>query len=173
MTSFRAFIALAAATLSLAAFAGPAGAGSASPQPALAAPILVEINAYRAQHGLSALRVSKPLRRAALAHAKSMASGGFFAHESADGTPFWKRVKRFYGLGRGPRWSVGENLLWRSDSLTPGEALQMWIDSPGHRKVLLTAAYREIGISAVRMPAARGVFAGRDVIVVTADFGVR
>lgn len=45
--------------------------------------------------------------------------------------------------------------------------------SPAHRNNILTARWREIGLSAVTAPAAPGVFAGRDVVVMTTDFGVR
>ena len=49
----------------------------------------------------------------------------------------------------------------------------MWMGSPGHRKNMLAARWREIGLSAVSVPAAPGVFGGRKVVLVTADFGVR
>jgi uncharacterized protein YkwD len=101
-----------------------------------------------------------------------MAAGGFFMHESADGTAFWKRVQRFYKEGRG-YWSVGENLLWSSPDVDAGGAIQMWLDSPPHRKNLLTARWREVGISAIHVAAAPGVFGGHEVTIVTADFGVR
>ena len=45
--------------------------------------------------------------------------------------------------------------------------------SPGHRKNILTARWREIGLSAVTVSAAPGVFGGRDVVIVTSDFGFR
>jgi uncharacterized protein YkwD len=45
--------------------------------------------------------------------------------------------------------------------------------SPGHRKNILTRDWREIGASAVTVHAAPGVYGGRDVVIVTTDFGVR
>jgi uncharacterized protein YkwD len=45
--------------------------------------------------------------------------------------------------------------------------------SPGHRKNILTPRWREIGLSAVTVRSAPGVFSGRDVVIVTTDFGVR
>jgi uncharacterized protein YkwD len=45
--------------------------------------------------------------------------------------------------------------------------------SPGHRKNILTPGWREIGISAVAVRSAPGVFGGRDVVIVTTDFGTR
>ena len=45
--------------------------------------------------------------------------------------------------------------------------------SPGHRKNILQPRWREVGLSALTVPAAPGVFGGRDVVIITTDFGVR
>ena len=45
--------------------------------------------------------------------------------------------------------------------------------STGHRKNILTARWREIGLSALQVRAAPGVYGGRDVVIITTDFGVR
>jgi uncharacterized protein YkwD len=149
-----------------------ASGGSVARVSALEAGVLVDMNALRRSHGLVPLRVSPALAAAAQQHSRSMAAGGFFRHESADGSAFWKRIARFYKEGRG-YWSVGENLLWSSPDVDPGGAIQMWLNSPPHRKNLLTARWREVGISAIHVAAAPGVFGGREVTIVTADFGVR
>lgn len=172
-------IALAAVTAAvMAAPASPAASAGAAKRDvtavnALESAVLVEINALRRGHGLAPLRTSARLRRAADAHSGAMATRGFFGHESQDGTSFWKRIERFYGSSRYRYWSVGENLLWSSPSLDAADALQMWLDSPGHRKVLLTPRWREIGLSAVHAASAPGTFGGQEVTIVTADFGVR
>ena len=70
-------------------------------------------------------------------------------------------------------WSVGENLLWSSPDVDAAGALDMWMNSPEHRKILLTARWREIGLAAVHVAAAPGTYGGREVTIVTADFGVR
>jgi uncharacterized protein YkwD len=49
----------------------------------------------------------------------------------------------------------------------------IWQNSPRHRRVLLTPHWREIGVSAVDVPAAPGFFRGCEVTIATADFGVR
>jgi len=133
--------------------------------------LLVEINALRQRHGLAPLRVNARLRSAADSHSAAMATRGFFAHESADGSVFWKRVQRYYAKTR--YWSVGENLLWSSPEIDAAAALRMWMNSAPHRKNLLTARWREIGLSAVHIGAGPGVYRGMPVTVVTADFGVR
>ena len=144
---------------------------SLTAQNALESGVLGQINALRRQHGLAPLSVNVRLRAAADAHSAAMASRGFFAHESADGTSFWQRVQRYYP--RKSYWSVGENLLWSSPDVDAAGALRMWLNSPPHRKNLLTARWREIGLSAVHVDSAPGVYGGSAVTILTADFGVR
>ena len=140
---------------------------------ALESGVLAEVNSYRRSHGLVPLRLSSRLTAAAGAHSRAMATKGFFAHESADGTAFWKRVQRYYPSRRFRTWSVGETLLWSSPGVDAAGALRMWVNSPPHRRVLLNGRWREVGLSAVHVKVAPGVFNGLEVTVVTADFGVR
>jgi len=157
-----------------------AGAGATSkPVRTLAAAdqlesqVLVELNAIRRRHGLTPLRLSRPLSTAADAHSRAMGTFGFFAHDSRDGSEFWQRVQRFYGPDGYKSWSVGENLLWSSGALSAAAALKLWMGSPGHRRNILTARWREIGLSALKVRSAPGVYGGRDVVIITTDFGVR
>jgi uncharacterized protein YkwD len=93
--------------------AAPAfGRVDAPSRSALEAGVIAQINVVRREHGLAPLRLNVRLRAAADAHSRAMVSGGFFSHESRDGTAFWKRVARFYPQGSRRYWSVGENLLW-------------------------------------------------------------
>jgi uncharacterized protein YkwD len=159
----------------------PAGALAAPATPAsrvvavasLESGVLSEMNTIRRSHGLQPLRLSTALGSAARQHSQSMATQGYFSHNSADGSQFWKRVQGFYPQGHYGYWSVGENLLWQSPDVDAAGALQMWMASPPHRENLLTARWREVGISAVHVAAAPGTFNGLDVTIVTADFGVR
>lgn len=153
--------------------AGATGDRPASAKGTLEQGVLSNINELRGQHGLAPLRFSSRLSAAARAHSKDMAARGYFSHTSANGSSFDRRIARFYPMGRSRYWSVGENLLWSSPDVTPEKALQMWIDSPEHKKNMLTARWREIGLSAVHVTAAPGTFAGREVTIVTADFGVK
>jgi uncharacterized protein YkwD len=156
--------------------ASPAGA---SPQhrstslSSLEQGVLSDINALRKQHGLAPLHLSAKLSSAAQQHSSEMAARGYFSHSSANGSTFDKRIARYYPMGGAHYWSVGENLLWSSPDVDAGGALNMWWNSPEHRKNMLTARWREIGISAVHVAAAPGTYAGREVTIVTTDFGVR
>jgi uncharacterized protein YkwD len=135
--------------------------------------LLAEVNAVRRRHRVAPLRASPGLRAAADAHSEAMARNGFFGHRSADGTPFWQRVRRFYPSARFRRWSVGENLLWSSPDITAGDAVRRWLGSGGHRRNLLTGRWREIGLGVVHVRSAPGVYGGAEVTIVTANFGIR
>ena len=173
MRKFVALVASAASALSLSASAPSATHSRRVTVDALERSVVGQINAFRRSHGLGALRLSTPLSRAAEQHSLEMARVGYFAHESADGSSFDKRVARFYPTGRRAYWSVGENLLWSSPSIDAPGALQLWVNSPPHRENLLTARWREIGIAAVHVTAGPGTYGGQPVTIVTADFGVR
>lgn len=174
------------AALACALAAAALGASGASAAPAAGTPsrnvsaanqleglVLVELNKVRRAHGLKPLRRSTRLARAADVHSRAMGAHGFFRHESRDGTSFWKRVQRFYDARGYRSWSVGENLLWSTPGLDAKRALDLWMASPGHRKNILTPRWREIGLSAVTVTGAPGVYGGRDVVIITTDFGVR
>jgi uncharacterized protein YkwD len=135
--------------------------------------VLAELNKIRRRHGLAPVRLSRPLSAAADAHSRAMGTLGFFDHDSRDGSEFWERVQRYYGPDGYKTWSVGENLLWSSGSLSASAALRLWMGSPGHRRNILTARWREIGLSALKVRSAPGVYGGRDVVIITSDFGVR
>jgi len=51
--------------------------------------------------------------------------------------------------------------------------VETWLASPPHRRVLLTPAWRELGIGAARAFGADGVYAGADVVIAAAEFGAR
>ena len=79
-----------------------------------------------------------------------MAPHGYFAHESADGSAFWRRIS----ASTAPRralWSVGENLLWSSPDVDARGALKLWLASPEHRQNLLNPTLAQIGVSAVHV----------------------
>jgi len=134
--------------------------------------IVARINAQRGARGLRSLSVSRGLTAAAEYHSRQMGLFGFFQHASRNGTSFWRRIDRFYPAGRG-YWSVGENLFWESPSTSGASTVHEWMMSPPHRQNVLMREYREVGIAAVHVDAAPGVFGRRSVWIVTADFGVR
>jgi uncharacterized protein YkwD len=135
--------------------------------------VLSAVNSFRAAHGLGKLRESRALDRSARQHSLEMGKDGYFAHPSANGTAFWKRIRQYYAARNYSYWSVGENLLWSSPSVSASGAMKLWIASPEHLANLLAPRWRELGVSAVRVVNAPGVFGGRRVVIITTDFGDR
>ena len=78
------------------------------------------MNRFRVAHGLVPLRESAALDRSARQHSLEMGRLGYFDHSSADGTVFWRRIRRYYTAKDYSYWAVGENLVWRAPSLSAG-----------------------------------------------------
>ena len=126
--------------------------------------IVHRINAQRAQYGLAKVKSNRHLARAADYHSWEMLSANYFAHESANGGSFYARVQRFTH-----KRALGETLAMLGGGCGHGSAnriVGMWMNSPGHRAILLSGEYRRVGIG-VRT----GHLGGTKACVVTADFG--
>jgi uncharacterized protein YkwD len=136
--------------------------------------VLQEVNRARVARGLRPLRSARSLAVSARRHSAQMGLRGFFAHESADGTPFWRRIERFYVDDGFRSWEVGENIFWQSSGRLAGiSVVRSWLASPGHRANILSGSWREAGVGAVSLPSAPGVYRGAPVTIVTVDFGER
>jgi uncharacterized protein YkwD len=142
--------------------------------PAVASTLLVEVNRIRRTHGLKPLVYSGALTRAATSHAKALAAAGQFTHAwPSNGSPFGRWIRTYYRPAGYRRWSVGENLVWAAGTLSPETAVQQWLASPVHRRVLLTPSWRELGVGVVSAAAAPGFYGNRDVHIGAAEFGLR
>jgi len=127
--------------------------------------IVRAINHQRAKHGLSKLRSSSRLARAADFHSWEMLDADYFAHESRDGGPFDQRVRRY-----AKHKALGETLamLRGCGRKAARRIVRMWMNSPGHRAVLLSSSYRKVGLGK-RI----GDLRGDRACLITADFGSR
>jgi uncharacterized protein YkwD len=135
--------------------------------------VLTQLNQIRAAHHLVPLSLSPSLSAAATQHSRDMVARGYFAHNSSNGLPFWKRIQGFYPQGGFGYWSVGENLFWTLGTATSAQSMNAWMASPDHRANILDPAWRQIGISTVSSADAPGAYGNHDVTVITTDFGVR
>ena len=176
-TVMRRYLALA---LALAAVSAPVSAAQTGPQSTSAArraalerEIVKEVNRVRALHDLRPLRFGDGLRTAAVVHSRAMIEMGFFEHESADGTSFDNRIRRYYRDRGWATWSVGEALLSSSAEIDAREVVSAWAKSRPHRAVLLAPAWRDAGIGVFYSESAPGEFRDAPALVVTADFGLR
>ena len=99
-----------------------------------------QINAYRASHGLAALRVSRALTRAAGWMSLDMASHDTFDHIDSRGRDFNRRIRAFGYRGM----TMAENLVGGTgDAAASFRQLRA---SPAHRKNLLRAKLTMVGI---------------------------
>ena len=89
----------------------------------------------------SALKISAQLRDAAGAHARDMATRGYFDHRSPDGKAPKDRV---LGTGYKPRLS-GENIAFGPESAE--EAVAGWLASAGHCANIMDGRFRDTGIA--------------------------
>ena len=131
------------------------------------------INELRVSHGLAPLTVSAQLFDSTMIHCRQMVEGGYFGHESPNGSSFLSRITSYYPRGRYRYYSVGENLLWTMSPLSSQAMVERWMKSPEHRANLLDPTWRQVAVGALSVPAAPGIFGNRPVTVVTVDFGVR
>jgi uncharacterized protein YkwD len=161
---------------SAAAGAIPATAANAAElneQDALERDVANEVQAVRRAHGLTTVRYVPGLAAGADARSRDMARRGFFAHTDSSGAPFWIVVRRFYPVEGWRTWKIGENLLWTAPPLDARTIVRRWLASPTHRAVLLRARWRDVGVSAVRVATAPGMYRRQNVTIVTLELGVR
>jgi uncharacterized protein YkwD len=122
------------------------------------------VNQQRAGAGLGALSHDAHLARAARRFSSSMVRERFFAHVSPAGSTLGARARAAGYPGR----TLGETLGWGSGVLaTPAAIVQAWMESPPHHAVIMSGAFRRIGLGV-----AMGSPAGApQAATVTADFG--
>ena len=115
------------------------------------------INRARGHHGLKRLMAGRRLARAADVHTRNMLRGDYFAHGA-----FAQRVRRYVRYR-----AIGETLAMAS-RCSARRIVRMWLDSPGHRAVLLSPRFRRVGIGR-----RTGRLGARRTCLVTANFASR
>jgi uncharacterized protein YkwD len=106
-----------------------------------------EINAARAEAGRGLLQYRPSLAEASGAHSADMVARRYFAHESPEGAGPADRAWDAGYMRHADSWRVGEVLVWSRGSapLTAARAVELWLDSPSHRRILLSPRYRDVG----------------------------
>jgi uncharacterized protein YkwD len=98
------------------------------------------INARRREAGLGPLTIHQTLASCAQKYSEVLAAQSNISHTGPDGSNPGDRLRRC-----GYRWrSYGENLAAGQSSAE--EVVAAWMASPGHRRNILNAKVREIGI---------------------------
>jgi uncharacterized protein YkwD len=111
--------------------------------------VLELVNHERAKAGMTALKLSARLAVAARGHSYDMALRHYFSHNSADGVSAERRIR-----GSGIDYeNMAENIY--TDDLpdaarVPERAVTAWLNSPGHRKNMLSPNLTETGVGMAR-----------------------
>ncbi len=116
--------------------------------------LLAQVNKRRANHHLPKLRLNTKLVRSAKAHSADMAARKYLQHNTpAPDAEVWsRRIIRSGYTTRGYRyWKAGENIaMGASIFASPVVVVDSWMKSRAHRAVILTRAFRDIGVGAAK-----------------------
>jgi uncharacterized protein YkwD len=129
------------------------------------------VNVERTSRGIPALTHDADLAQAARGHASDMAQQQYFSHVNPAGERVSDRL-RDAGYGDpGDGWRAGEALGWGTGPrATPNALVDAWLESPKHRRVLLSPVYEELGIG-VAQGAPKPTFSGLPGATYAADLG--
>lgn len=139
MFSRLTFIALAVCT-SLAGAMASAGCNIPSNASAMQAELIEHLNAERRARGLTPLRLSAALDKAAQGQACDNAKRMSISHDSSDGSHLQQRLRR-----------VGYNYRTAAENTGRGfasgaRAVEWWMNSPKHKTNMLMSQVSEIGV---------------------------
>ena len=109
--------------------------------------VLSEINATRAANGCGPVAANPQLTAAAARHANDLLASGVEGHTGSDGSSL---VQRVTDAGYAPYAALGEVVFWGTGSAgTPAAAVTGWMNSPGHRAIIVDCEFADAGFSAV------------------------
>jgi uncharacterized YkwD family protein len=121
---------------------GP-GSGSGETTGTFERQVVDLVNQERGKAGLKDLRMRDDLNKVAETKSADMVNKRYFSHQSPTyGSPF-DMLKRFGISYR----TAGENIA--QGQRTPGEVVDAWMKSPGHRQNILNAQFDSIGVGEV------------------------
>jgi uncharacterized protein YkwD len=131
-------------------------AGTAAARASAEDQMLAKINSYRSQHGLPRVRKSKSLTRSAERYSWRQLNGGYFGHSSRiQASSKYRRLGEILAFLSGTRAQVSS-------------AFRMWLNSGGHRAVIMDRRFRYVGAGR-----ASGRFRGGKATIWTVQFGAR
>jgi uncharacterized protein YkwD len=133
------------------------------------------MNALRAEHQLRPLHANGSLAAIATGQAGDMVRGDYFGDDSISGASPLARIKasRYSVPASRVRLLTAQNIGWGTGpNATPAGIVKAWMLSPPHREIILTAAYRDVGVGvAPTVPSAlRSTWLGATYAV---EFGAR
>lgn len=98
------------------------------------------VNKARNNRKLKSVKLDPEISLVAQKYAVEMDKKGFFSHESPSGSTMTKRLKN----GKIVYVMAGENIARGQSS--PKEVMNAWMNSPGHRRNILTKGFGKMGL---------------------------
>jgi uncharacterized protein YkwD len=131
------------------------------------------LNRVRAASHLRPLRFNAPLQSVAASQARDMVRGDYFGDNSLQGlTPMQRILTSGYST-HARSVQAAQNIGWATGPLaTPAGMVRAWMQSPPHRAIILTAAFRDIGVG-VTAAAPRSLARGLRGATYTLELGER
>ena len=139
----------------------------------VSAATLCLIDRVRAAHHLPALRPNRDLEAVAAAQTYSMLRGNYFADNPPSGQTLAVRIAASRYLAHTAGFFTAQNIGWGTiEDASPARMLEAWMVSPPHRRVILTGAFRDVGVGvAPHVPSVVG--GGQEGATFTVEFGAR
>jgi uncharacterized protein YkwD len=112
--------------------------------------LICEIARLRARRELRKLDSDDRLAKAARRHAADMVERRYFSHYSPAGADVADRARRTGYAKRECAWRLGEVLAWGvGGRSTAAATVRAWMQSPGHRRILVSNRYSDLGVGTV------------------------
>ena len=107
------------------------------------------MNRIRRAHRLRPLRRNGALSSIATGQARDMVRGDYFGDQSLSGQSPAARIRAssYFLAPSRVRLLTAQNIGWGTGpNATPTGIVNAWMQSPPHRAIILTAAYRDVGV---------------------------
>jgi uncharacterized protein YkwD len=111
------------------------------------------MNEIRIAHGLPELHFNAKLARIASGQANDMVRGHYFSDQSLSGqSPLSRVLASGYAVNPSAiHLLTAQNIGYGTGpNATPAGIVKAWMLSPPHRKIILTAAYHDVGVGVAR-----------------------
>jgi uncharacterized protein YkwD len=166
LTKTRRLIPVLLAGALLVPLAGPAMATDPGPSEPVSSAVLAQAeydlvtltNSKRTARGLIALRMDPDLMKIARDRAQVMATNDVMSHTEPNGQKVFDRIS-----DAGLTWyGAGEIIAWNNYPMeySPAEAIRAWMDSPGHKAIMISTGYNYIGYGAAESASGKLYYAG-------------
>jgi uncharacterized protein YkwD len=107
------------------------------------------MNELRIAQGIRPLRPNRALAGVAAGQASDMVRGDYFGDQSISGQSPMARIMATSYTAHAASFNVlaAQNIGWGTGpNATPAGIVRAWMASPPHRQIILTGAYRDVGV---------------------------